>query len=208
MEYRTLPNTGLKVSRVSFGTMTFGSQADEESARRMIDLCLDAGINFIDTANIYNKGLSETIVGKLLKGRRDKVVLATKVRGKMGDAPDESGLSRAAIQKAIDASLQRLQTDYVDLYYLHQPDYDAPIEETLAAMDELVNLRFGSGAHGGMSVARVDDRDAREAVDILLAAGVGDARAVSAVDDDRLDVGEAGGDEARVLLARIQIGHG
>lgn len=138
MEYRTLPNTGLKVSRVSFGTMTFGSQADEESARRMIDLCLDAGINFIDTANIYNKGLSETIVGKLLKGRRDKVVLATKVRGKMGDAPDESGLSRAAIQKAIDASLQRLQTDYVDLYYLHQPDYDAPIEETLAAMDELV----------------------------------------------------------------------
>ncbi|HEX5413370.1 MAG TPA: aldo/keto reductase [Terriglobia bacterium] len=138
MEYRTLPNTDLKVSRVSFGTMTFGSQADEEVARRMIDLCLDAGINFIDTANIYNKGLSETIVGKLLKGRRDKVVLATKVRGKMGDAPDESGLSRAAIQKAIHASLQRLQTDYVDLYYLHQPDYDVPIEETLATMDDLI----------------------------------------------------------------------
>lgn len=138
MEYRTLPNTGLKVSRVSFGTMTFGSQAEEGVARRMIDLCLGAGINFIDTANIYNRGLSETIVGKLLKGRRDKVVLATKVRGKMGDAPDESGLSRAAIRKAVDASLQRLQTDYVDLYYLHQPDYDVPIEETLAAMDELV----------------------------------------------------------------------
>ncbi len=94
MDYRTLPNTGLKVSRVSFGTMTFGSQTDEDVARRMIDLCLDAGINFIDTANIYNKGLSETIVGKLLKGRRDKVVLASKVRGKMGDGPDESGLSR------------------------------------------------------------------------------------------------------------------
>jgi len=138
MDYRTLPSTGLKVSRVSFGTMTFGSQTEEDVARRMIDLCLDAGINFIDTANIYNKGLSETIVGKLLKGRRDKVVLATKVRGKMGDAPDESGLSPAAIRKAIDASLQRLQTDYVDLYYLHQPDYDVPIEETLAAMDELV----------------------------------------------------------------------
>ncbi|MGA8183247.1 MAG: aldo/keto reductase [Terriglobia bacterium] len=138
MDYRTLPNTGLKVSRVSFGTMTFGSQTDEDVARQMIDLCLDAGINFIDTANIYNKGLSETIVGKLLKGRRDKVVLASKVRGKMGDAPDESGLSRAAIRKAVDASLQRLQTDYVDLYYLHQPDYDVPIEETLAAMDELV----------------------------------------------------------------------
>jgi aryl-alcohol dehydrogenase-like predicted oxidoreductase len=138
MDYRTLPNTDLKVSRVSFGTMTFGSQADEAAAGTMIDRCLDAGINFIDTANIYNKGVSETIVGKLLKRRRDKVVLATKVRGKMGDGPDESGLSRAAIRKAIDSSLDRLQTDYVDLYYLHQPDYDVPIEETLAAMDELV----------------------------------------------------------------------
>jgi aryl-alcohol dehydrogenase-like predicted oxidoreductase len=138
MDYRTLPNTGLKVSRVSFGTMTFGSQTDEEVARRMIDLCLDYGVNLIDTANVYNKGLSETITGKLLKGRREKVVLATKVRGKMGEGPDESGLSRAAIHKAIDASLQRLQTDYVDLYYLHQPDYDVPIEETLAAMDDLV----------------------------------------------------------------------
>jgi len=138
MEYRTLPSTGLKVSRVSFGTMTFGSQADEATARRMIDLCVDAGINFIDTANVYNKGLSETMVGKLLKGRRNKVILASKVRGKMGDGADESGLSRAAIHKAIDCSLARLQTDYVDLYYLHQPDYDVPIEETLAAMDELV----------------------------------------------------------------------
>lgn len=138
MDFRTLPSTGLKVSRVSFGTMTFGSQTDAAVASRMIDLCFDAGINFIDTANVYNKGLSETIVGKLLKGRRDKVVLASKVRGKMGDGPDESGLSRAAIHKAIDSSLQRLQTDYVDLYYLHQPDYDVLIGETLAAMDELV----------------------------------------------------------------------
>jgi 1-deoxyxylulose-5-phosphate synthase len=138
MDYRALPDTGLKVSRICFGTMTYGSQTDEDVAGRMIGLCLDAGINFIDTANVYNKGLSETIVGKLLKGRRDKVVLATKVRGKMGDGPDESGLSPAAIRKAIDSSLQRLQTDYVDLYYLHQPDYEVPIEETLSAMDELV----------------------------------------------------------------------
>ncbi len=138
MDYRTLPNTDLKVSRVSFGVMTFGSQADEATARRMIDRCIDSGVNFFDTANVYNEGLSETIVGKLLKGRRDKVVLTTKVRGKMGDGPDESGLSRAAILKAIDGSLQRLQTDYVDVYYLHQPDYDVRIEETLAAMDELV----------------------------------------------------------------------
>lgn len=138
MEYRTLPNTGLKVSRASFGAMTFGGQTDEATAARMMDLCFDAGINFFDTANVYNKGASETIVGKLLKGRRDKVILATKVRGKMGDGPDESGLSRAAILKAIDGSLQRLQTDYVDIYYLHQPDYKVPIEETLATMDELV----------------------------------------------------------------------
>jgi len=138
MEFRILPNTDLRVSRVSFGTMTFGSQTDENAAHRMIDLCFEYGINFFDTANIYNKGMSETILGKLLKGRRDKVVLATKVRGKMGEGPDDSGLSRSAIHKAIDASLRRLQTDYVDVYYLHQPDYDVPIEETLAAMDELV----------------------------------------------------------------------
>lgn len=138
MEYRALPNTDLKVSRVSFGAMTFGSQTDEAVARGMIDLCIDNGVNFFDTANVYNKGLSETIVGRLLKGRREKVILATKVRGKMGDAPDESGLSRAAIHKAIDGSLKRLQTDYVDLYYLHQPDYGVPIEETLDTMDVLV----------------------------------------------------------------------
>jgi aryl-alcohol dehydrogenase-like predicted oxidoreductase len=138
MEYRQLPHTDLKVSRISFGTMTFGSQTDEAAARRMIDTCLDLGVNFIDTANIYNKGASESILGRILEGRRPRVVLATKVRGKMGDGPDESGLSRPAIHKAIDASLNRLRTDYVDLYYLHQPDYDVPIEETLAAMDELV----------------------------------------------------------------------
>ena len=138
MEYRTLPKSGLKVSRLSFGTMTFGPQADLATAQRMVDCCIHAGVNFIDTANLYTQGAAETIVGQVLKGRRDKVVLASKVRGKMGDAPDEQGLSRAAIHKAIDASLQRLQTDYVDLYYLHQPDYDTPIEETLAAMEELV----------------------------------------------------------------------
>jgi aryl-alcohol dehydrogenase-like predicted oxidoreductase len=138
MEYRLLPNTKLKVSRISFGTMTFGSQTDEAAACRMVDRCFDAGVNFIDTANIYNKGHSEIIVGNLLKGRRHKAILATKFRGKMGEAPDESGLSRAAILKAIDASLIRLQTDYVDICYLHQPDYDVPIEETLAAVDEIV----------------------------------------------------------------------
>ncbi len=103
-----------------------------------MECCLDAGINFFDTANVYNRGAAETILGKALKGRRDKVVLASKVRGKMGDAPDDEGLSRAAIRKAIDASLMRLGTDYLDLYYLHQPDYAVPIEETLDTMQELV----------------------------------------------------------------------
>jgi len=118
--------------------LTFGLQADEAEALRIVDRCLDAGINFIDTANVYNKGAAETILAKALAGRRQKVVLATKVGLKAGDGPDESGLSRAAIHKALEASLRRLQTDYVDLYYLHLPDYNVPIEETLAAMDEVV----------------------------------------------------------------------
>jgi aryl-alcohol dehydrogenase-like predicted oxidoreductase len=138
MEYRTLPKTALKVSRLSFGTMTFGGQTDEAEAARMLDRALDAGINFIDTANAYNQGRSEEILGRLLRGRRDKVILATKVFNKMGDAPDDRGLSRAALRKALDASLQRLQTDCVDLYYLHQPDWATPIEETLEAMEEQV----------------------------------------------------------------------
>jgi aryl-alcohol dehydrogenase-like predicted oxidoreductase len=118
--------------------MTFGSQTDEATARRMIDRLLDAGVNFLDTANVYNQGRAEEMLGAILAGRRQRVVLATKVRAKMEKAPEESGLSRAAMLKAIDSSLRRLKTDYVDLYYLHQPDWDVPIEETLGAMDELV----------------------------------------------------------------------
>lgn len=138
MEYRVLPHTDLKVSRLSFGTLTFGAETDEPTARRMVDRCLDAGVNFFDTANVYNGGRSETLLAKALAGRRDKVVLATKVRHKMGPSPAESGLSRAAIRKQLEASLARLGTDYVDVYYLHQPDYAVPIEETLAAMNEAV----------------------------------------------------------------------
>ena len=138
MEYRTLQHTGLKVSRASFGTMPFGSQADQAASTRMVDQCLDAEINFFDTANMYNLGLAETVLGKALGSRRPQVVLASKVRCRMGDAPDEAGLSRAAILKALEASLRRLATDYLDLYYLHWPDYDTPIGETLEAMDEAV----------------------------------------------------------------------
>ena len=149
METRTLKHTELTVSRACFGTMTFGSQADEAASIRMIDLCIDQGVNFIDTANVYNKGLAETITGKALKGRRNKVILASKVRGKMGEGPDESGLSKRAMMRAIEESLKRLQTDYLDLYYLHQPDYATPIEETLEAMEQLV--RQGKVRHPASS---------------------------------------------------------
>jgi len=138
MEFRTLAKTGLRVSRLSMGAMTFGGQVQEQQAIHMVDRCLDDGINFFDTANVYNQGQSERILGKALKGRRHNAVLATKVRGKMGEEPDDVGLKRPAIRKAIDESLKRLGTDYVDLYYLHQPDWDTPVAETLAAMDELV----------------------------------------------------------------------
>ena len=138
MEYRVLSTTDLRASRLCIGTLTFGLQADEAEALRIVDRCLDAGINFFDTANVYNKGAAETMLAKALAGRRQKVVLATKVGLKVGDGPDEIGLSRAAVHKALEASLRRLQTDYVDVYYLHLPDYTVPIEETLAAMDEVV----------------------------------------------------------------------
>jgi aryl-alcohol dehydrogenase-like predicted oxidoreductase len=118
--------------------MTFGSQVDESQAIRIVDRCLDLGVNFFDTANVYNQGASEVIVGKALKGRRDKLVLASKVRGKMGDASDQNGLSRAAIERGVEDSLRRLQTSYLDLYYLHQPDYAVPIDESLEAMERLV----------------------------------------------------------------------
>lgn len=118
--------------------MAFGSETDEPTAARIIDLCIERGVNFFDTANVYNHGNSESILGKLVKRRRDRIVLATKVRMKMGEEAHEAGLSAHAILKNIDDSLRRLRTDYVDLYYLHMPDYAVPIEETLEAMDLLV----------------------------------------------------------------------
>src|SRR5260370_7439140 len=110
METRTLQHTDLRGSRACFGTMTFGAQVDEAAALRIVDRAIDGGINFFDTANVYNHGVSETIMGKPLKGRRDRVILASQVRGKMGDASDEIGLSPAAIHKPIDASLPPLVT--------------------------------------------------------------------------------------------------
>jgi 1-deoxyxylulose-5-phosphate synthase len=138
MDKITLKHTDLNVSRICLGTMTFGGQTDEAAATRMIDLCREAGINFLDTANVYNKGASEEMLGRVLGNRRRDFIVASKVRNKMDDAPDQAGLSRTAILRAIDDSLRRLRTDYLDLYYLHLPDYSVPIEESLDAMNEVV----------------------------------------------------------------------
>lgn len=118
--------------------MTFGGQTDEPASVHMVERCLDAGINFFDTANVYTGGTSEIFLGRALKGRRQRVILASKVSNKVGDAPDQKGLARAAIRRGIEESLKRLDTDYLDLYYMHLPDYSTRIEESLAAMDELV----------------------------------------------------------------------
>src|SRR5512146_1159744 len=121
MELRLLSGTDLNVSRLCFGTMTFGNPVETSTACEMVSRCIDAGINFFDTANVYQQGISESMLGDALKRRRHRVILASKVRGAMGPAPDQSGLSKASIMRAIEESLRRLQTDYLDLYYLHQP---------------------------------------------------------------------------------------
>lgn len=138
MLFRELKQTDLKISRLCFGTMTFGKPADQHTSTHLVEQCLNAGITFFDTANMYQLGVAETMLGEALKGRRKDVILASKVRFKMGEGADQGGLSRAAILRAIDESLKRLQTDHLDIYYLHFPDHTVPIEETLAAMDTVV----------------------------------------------------------------------
>src|SRR5918999_1049992 len=123
MEYRTLGSAGVKVSPLCLGTMMFGGPTGEEESVRIIHRALDAGINFVDTANVYNDGESERIVGRALRGRRDGVVLATKVRGAMGPGPNDSGTSRYHIMTQVEESLRRLETDRIDLYFLHAPEY-------------------------------------------------------------------------------------
>ena len=145
MESRLLGRTGVRVSPLCLGTMMFGGPTDESDSIRIIHQGLDLGINFIDTADIYNAGESEVVVGKALDGRRDRAVLATKGRQSMGDGPNDRGASRVHLSRALDASLERLGTDYVDLYYTHAPDSDTPIDETLRAMDDMV--RSGKARH-------------------------------------------------------------
>src|ERR1700686_1782917 len=141
IEHRDLGSTGVKVSPLCLGTMMFGAwgNTDHEDSIRIIHRALDAGINFIDTADVYSRGESEEIVGKALKGRRDAVVLATKVHGKMhDDDPNYFGNSRRWIVKELESSLKRLGTDWIDLYQIHRPEPDTDIDETLGALSDLV----------------------------------------------------------------------
>ena len=140
MQYRTLGKTGIKVSAYCLGAMMFGgiANADHDDAVRIIHKALDTGINFIDTADAYSRGESEEIVGKALKGRRDNIVLATKAHLPMGDDPNERGNSRRWLVREVEASLRRLQTDYIDLYQIHRPSPDTDIEETLSALTDLM----------------------------------------------------------------------
>ncbi|KAJ0335633.1 hypothetical protein COL154_014403, partial [Colletotrichum chrysophilum] len=175
MEYRTLGRSGLKVSTLTMGTMTFGGagnfakvgKTDLAEARRQIDLCLDAGINLIDTANVYSNGLSEEIIGEALGGKRKNDVLITsKARMRIGDGPNDEGLSRHHLIRECERSLIRLKTDVIDLYLLHEWDGTTPLEETLAALDTLVQhgkVRYvGCSNFSGwhmMKALAVSDRD-------------------------------------------------
>jgi aryl-alcohol dehydrogenase-like predicted oxidoreductase len=147
MDYRQLGRSGLRFSQLTLGTMGFGGSGqfrdvgttDVDGARRQIDVALDAGVNVIDTADIYSSGASEEIIGRALGGRRDQVLLGTKARFAMGSGPNDAGLSRHHLIEACEASLRRLQTDHIDLYQVHEWDGQTPLEETLGALDHLLH---------------------------------------------------------------------
>ncbi|WP_459556025.1 aldo/keto reductase [Lacunimicrobium album] len=147
MEYRQLGYSGLQVPVLSYGTGTFGGsneffkkwgQTDVDEAKRLIDVCLDSGVNFFDTADVYSSGDSESILGKALEGKRDQCLISTKTTFKMGDGPNDAGSSRYKIIRSCEASLKRLGTDYIDLYFMHGFDGRTPIDETLRALDDLI----------------------------------------------------------------------
>jgi aryl-alcohol dehydrogenase-like predicted oxidoreductase len=138
MEYRNLGRSGLKVSALSMGTLSFGAAHDVKDARRMVDVCIDGGINLIDTANMYTNGRSEAILGEVLEGRRDKVLVTSKARLPIGDGANDEGASRHHIIRECERSLKRLRTDYIDLFLLHEWDGLTPVEETLEALGALV----------------------------------------------------------------------
>jgi aryl-alcohol dehydrogenase-like predicted oxidoreductase len=158
MEYRTIGSTGVRVSTHCLGTMMFGEwgNRDHDDCARVIHAALDGGINFVDTADVYSAGESEEIVGKALKGRRDEVVLATKVHGAMGSDQNERGNSRLWITREVESSLRRLGTDHIDLYQIHRPDPDTAVEDTLSALTDLVRQgkirAFGSSTYPAWQV--------------------------------------------------------
>ena len=147
MDYRRLGASGLKVPALSFGAGTFGGSgplfgawgnSDAKEARRLIDICLEAGVNLFDTADVYSQGQAEEILGRAIAGRRDRVLISTKGSFRAGDGPNDVGSSRFHIMKAVDASLERLGTDYIDLYQLHGFDAQTPVAEALGALDDLI----------------------------------------------------------------------
>lgn len=149
MQYRNLGRAGLKVSEICLGTMTFGNGADQAEATRMVGAAFDAGVNFFDTANSYVGGVSETMLGNALKGRRHEAIVASKVFNPMGGRPNDSGMSRLHIKQQVEGILKRLQTDYIDLFYIHHVDVQTPLEEMLRAFDDLV--RQGKVLYTGCS---------------------------------------------------------
>lgn len=149
MEYRRLGASGVEVSPICLGTMTFGDRTGAAEAQRIVDIAYDAGINFVDTANAYGNGASEKIVGSAIKEQRRRWILATKVGNALTSKPHDGGLSRRWVLHACDDSLARLATDYIDIYYLHRDDPDTPIEETVGAVGDLI--RSGKIRYFGVS---------------------------------------------------------
>ena len=162
MQYRYLGRTGLNVSELCLGAMTFGRESSEETSFQMLDCFIEAGGNFIDTADVYSQGISEEILGRWMQGKtRDDLVIATKVRFSMGPGPNDLGLSRKHILSAVEASLRRLQTDYIDLYQVHMWDPGTPLEETLDALHQLVRsgkVRYvGASNYAGYQLQKAID---------------------------------------------------
>lgn len=162
MNYRFFGKTGLKVSELCLGAMTFGRESSKEVSFQLMDRFVDAGGNFIDTANVYSIGISESVVGEWLKGKtRSDLVIATKVRGRMAEGPNNEGLSRKHIMDQVDASLKRLGTDYIDLYQVHMWDDATPLEETLSTLDMLVKagkVRYiGASNYAGWQLQKAID---------------------------------------------------
>lgn len=160
MIYRQLGSAGVRVSTIGLGTNQFGGKVDQAGVNNIIDAAIDLGINLIDTADVYQQGRSEETLGVALKGKWDKVVLATKVRSSMGNGANDKGASRYHIMQGVEASLRRLQSDYIDLYQIHSWDSTTPIEETLRALDDLVcsgKVRYvGASNFSGWQLARAN----------------------------------------------------